>query len=181
MNWWYSWDTGRAPWPALLCGRHCTVAGSALLAVMPAEWWIAQCLASPSLCLYRYADIVPYVTLILSLPLRWYCIYRYADIVSAVTLILSLPLRCYFNKGRRWSDLLKRCFFSSLLQCTRVHFMKVLCCEKLGQESLLRMVRWMRWHCPSDIGFEIRAVVVWGRARYLSVELAISEFPSSQL
>ena len=27
----------------------------------------------------------------------------------------------------------------------------------------------MRWHCPPDTGFEIRALVVWGRARYLSV------------
>ena len=40
---------------------------------------------------------------------------------------------------------------------------------KLGQENLLRMVRWMRWHCPPDTGFEIRALAVWGRARYLSV------------
>ena len=31
------------------------------------------------------------------------------------------------------------------------------------------MVRWMRWHCPPDTGFEIRALVVWGRAPYLSV------------
>ena len=31
------------------------------------------------------------------------------------------------------------------------------------------MVRWLRWHCPPDIGFEIRALAVWGRARYLSV------------
>ena len=31
------------------------------------------------------------------------------------------------------------------------------------------MVRWLRWHCPPDTGFEIRALVVWGRARYLSV------------
>ena len=27
----------------------------------------------------------------------------------------------------------------------------------------------MRWHCPSDTGFEIRFLAVWGRARYLSV------------
>ena len=27
----------------------------------------------------------------------------------------------------------------------------------------------MRWHCPPDIGFEIRALAVWGRARYPSV------------
>ena len=31
------------------------------------------------------------------------------------------------------------------------------------------MVRWLRWHCPPDTGFEIRALVVGGRARYLSV------------
>ena len=27
----------------------------------------------------------------------------------------------------------------------------------------------VRWHCPPDTGFEIRALAVWGRARYLSV------------
>ena len=31
------------------------------------------------------------------------------------------------------------------------------------------MVRCLRWHCPPDTGFEIRALAVWGRARYLSV------------
>ena len=31
------------------------------------------------------------------------------------------------------------------------------------------MVRWLRWHCPPDTGFEIRALSVWGRTRYLSV------------
>ena len=31
------------------------------------------------------------------------------------------------------------------------------------------MVRWLRWHRPPDTGFEIRALAVWGRARYLSV------------
>ena len=31
------------------------------------------------------------------------------------------------------------------------------------------MVRWLRWHCPPDTAFEIRALAVWGRARYLSV------------
>ena len=30
------------------------------------------------------------------------------------------------------------------------------------------MVRWLRWHCPPDTGFKIRALAVWGRARYLS-------------
>ena len=28
---------------------------------------------------------------------------------------------------------------------------------KLGHDNLLKMVRWMRWHCPPDTGFEIRA------------------------
>ena len=27
----------------------------------------------------------------------------------------------------------------------------------------------MRWHCPLDAGFEIRALAVWGRKHYLSV------------
>ena len=31
------------------------------------------------------------------------------------------------------------------------------------------MVRWLRWHCPPDTGFEIRALAVWGRACHLSV------------
>ena len=39
---------------------------------------------------------------------------------------------------------------------------------KLGQETLLRMVRWMRW--PPDTGSEfIRTLAIWGRARYHSV------------
>ena len=33
----------------------------------------------------------------------------------------------------------------------------------------MRMMRWMRWHCPPDTGFEIRALAVWGLTRYLSV------------
>ena len=39
----------------------------------------------------------------------------------------------------------------------------------MGQENLLRMVRWMWWHCPPDTGFKIRALAVWGRVRYFSV------------
>ena len=65
----------------------------------------------------------------------------------------------------------------------------------------------MRWHCPPDTGFEIRALAVWGRARYFSItkywifrsergrnilflwnlnarvgfEPAITDFPSKQL
>ena len=40
---------------------------------------------------------------------------------------------------------------------------------KLGHENLLRMMRWVRGRRPPDTGFEIRALVIWGRARYLSV------------
>ena len=36
---------------------------------------------------------------------------------------------------------------------------------KLGQENLLKMVRWVRWHCPPATGFEIQTLEVWGRAR----------------
>ena len=39
---------------------------------------------------------------------------------------------------------------------------------KLGQENLLRMVRWMGRHFRLDTGFEIQTLEVWGRARYLS-------------
>ena len=31
------------------------------------------------------------------------------------------------------------------------------------------MVRWIRWHCPPDTGFWVRALAVWARARYFSV------------
>ena len=31
------------------------------------------------------------------------------------------------------------------------------------------MVRWIRWHCPPDTWFEIRALAGWGWACYLSV------------
>ena len=30
---------------------------------------------------------------------------------------------------------------------------------ELDQENLQRMMRWMRWHCPPDKGFYIRALV----------------------
>ena len=39
----------------------------------------------------------------------------------------------------------------------------------LCQENLLRIVRWMRWHCPPGTRFEILPLAVWGRAGYLSV------------
>ena len=40
---------------------------------------------------------------------------------------------------------------------------------KLNQENFLRMVRWVRWHCPPDTGFAIQTWKVWGRAPYLSI------------
>ena len=40
---------------------------------------------------------------------------------------------------------------------------------KLGQENILRMVRWVICHFPLDTWFEIQTLEVWGRARYLSV------------
>ena len=35
---------------------------------------------------------------------------------------------------------------------------------KLGQENLPRMMKWMRWHCPLDTGFEfylLRHYTAW--------------------
>ena len=49
----------------------------------------------------------------------------------------------------------------------------------LGQENLLGMVRWMKLHCPPDTGLEIRALLVWGRARNLSVTEALNNIESS--
>ena len=46
----------------------------------------------------------------------------------------------------------------NLALCPSVHIQ-----AKLGQENILRMVR---WHCPPDTGFEIQTLEVWGRARY---------------
>ena len=50
-------------------------------------------------------------------------------------------------------------------------FRPPLCTYRLNwaKRTPLRMVRWLRWHCPPDTGFEIRDLAVWGRARYLSV------------
>ena len=36
----------------------------------------------------------------------------------------------------------------------------------------------MRWHCPSDTGFEIRALMVPAQARYLSVDEALHNIES---
>ena len=43
------------------------------------------------------------------------------------------------------------------------------------------MVIWLRRHCPPDTGFEIRALAVWGRARYLSVTEAPHNHPGGDI
>ena len=35
------------------------------------------------------------------------------------------------------------------------------------------LVRWLRWHCPPDTGFEIWSLAVWGRACSLSFTEAL--------
>ena len=52
---------------------------------------------------------------------------------------------------------------------------------KLSQEDLLRMVRWIRWHCPLDTGFGIRTLAVWDRARYISVTEVPHNIESSRV
>ena len=48
-----------------------------------------------------------------------------------------------------------------------------LCTNRLHRDrNFMTMVRWLRWYCPPDTGFEIRALAVWGRVRYLSVTKA---------
>ena len=50
-------------------------------------------------------------------------------------------------------------------------FRPPLCTYRLNwaRRTFWGWLRWLRWHCPPDTGFEIRALAVWGRARYLSV------------
>ena len=46
-----------------------------------------------------------------------------------------------------------------------------------GQENLLRVVRWMRWHCPPDTGFEIwKAKHATCRSRRLPTILNLHEW-----
>ena len=52
---------------------------------------------------------------------------------------------------------------------------------KLGQENLLSMVRWMRWHCPPDTGFEFEpsrseAEHATSRSRRLPIILNLYEW-----
>ena len=35
--------------------------------------------------------------------------------------------------------------------------------------SAVKICWWVRWHCPLNTGFDIWALAIWGRARYLSV------------
>ena len=46
-------------------------------------------------------------------------------------------------------------------------------CAQENQECILRMVRWVRWHCSSDTGYEIQTLDAWDRARYPSVTEAL--------
>ena len=62
--------------------------------------------------------------------------------------------------------------FSQLMKWNESGFRPLLstCIQaKLGQDKLLRMVRWVGWQCPPDTWFEILILEVWGRAHYLSV------------
>ena len=45
-------------------------------------------------------------------------------------------------------------------------FRQPLCTYRLNW--VRRTVKLMRWHCPPDTGFDIRALAVWGWARFLS-------------
>ena len=53
----------------------------------------------------------------------------------------------------------------SFNDCIHMHLVPYL----KSQITPLRTMRWIRSHCPPDIVLEIRALAVWGRARYLSV------------
>ena len=63
--------------------------------------------------------------------------------------------------------------FTSLASVYRMIVLVIVPPGNLGSEESnhppLRIMRWIRWHCPPDTGFEIRTLAVWGRAHYLSV------------
>ena len=48
-------------------------------------------------------------------------------------------------------------------------FRPPLCTYRLNWARRTSWGWWLRWHCPSDMGFETQAPAVWGRARYLAV------------
>ena len=86
-----------------------------------------------------------------------------------MTASLSYKIKLCWNFSGR-NPLRKRTFCSIVnekkqigLQATFVHIQ-----AKLGQENLLRRVR---WHCPPDTGYKIQTLEVWGRARYLWVRV----------
>ena len=109
---------------------------------------------------------------------------RMLNITSLITpsfLLPTFPRNARCSQGRSPRPRKKRALRG---RCSFLAFSHLFCCPnemnralatfvhiqaKLGQENLLRMVRWLRWHCPPDTGFEIRALAVWDRARYLSV------------
>ena len=74
-----------------------------------------------------------------------------------------------------WSLCLVNCSFPlyilifPALKWNESGFRPPLCTYRLNWARRTSCGWWMRWLCPPDTGFEIRALAVWGRARYLSV------------
>ena len=74
-----------------------------------------------------------------------------------------------------WSLCLVNCSFPLYIlifpasKWNKSGFMPPLCTYRLYWVRRTSWGWWMRWHCPPDTGFKIRALEVWGRARYLSV------------
>ena len=100
-------------------------------------------------------------TLICVLNCTWLSSVRYPE-MSPIHSIPFWQMSSYLNKDRR----------SYVMQnWNESGFRPPLCTYRLNwaRRTLLGMVRWMRWHCPPDTGFEIWALAVWGRARYFSV------------
>ena len=55
--------------------------------------------------------------------------------------------------------------FKNEMKWNELGFRPPLCTYRLNwaRRTHLRKVRWVRWHCPPDTGFEIRTLGVWGR------------------
>ena len=52
---------------------------------------------------------------------------------------------------------------------------------KLSRENLLRIARWMTWHCPPATGFGIQDLAVLARPRYLTAREAPRNIESSRV
>ena len=79
-----------------------------------------------------------------------------------VHVFLSWLLKKTENEIVAWNQISNISCFNSQLGDINIQ-------ARLGQENLLKMVRWVKWHCPPDTGFVIRTPDVRGRARYLSL------------